>query len=136
MTDIERRVVILSLVSKKRENPDLWGYARLRKSILLLQKEEGVPLGFPFGLERERPVSPELQLFLEKMMFENDIEVENTPSGFRRVIGKHGQILLRKNPGIIDRYEEQINRVFEMIRDMSLTDLRVAARNSYLAHPE
>ena len=136
LTDLERRIVILSLVSKTGKNPDIWGYARLRKSILLLQKEEEVPLGFTFGLERERPVSPELQLFLEKMMFENDIMVENTPSGFRRVIGEHGRVLLQKNPGIVRKYKKQVNRVFEKIRDMSLTDLRVAARNTYLAHPE
>lgn len=136
LTDTERRVVILCLVSKKGKNPDLWGYARLRKSLLLLQKEERVPLGFAFGLERERPVSPELQLFLEKMMFERDLVVENTPSGFRRVIGTHGHELLRENPGIVCKYEEQVNRIFERIRDMSLTDLRVAARNTYLAHPE
>ena len=136
LTDIERRVVILSLVSKKEDDPDFWGNARLRKSILLLQKEEGVPLGFVFSLERERPVSPELQLFLEKMMFENDLVVESTPLGFRRTIGTHGHELLRENPGIIGKYEEQINRVFEKIRSMSLTDLRVAARNTYLAHPE
>lgn len=136
MTDIERRVVILSLVSRKGENPDLWGYARLRKSILLLQKEEGVPLGFSFDLERERPVSPELQLFLEKMMFENDLAVENTPSGFRRVIGEHGHELMRENSGIIGQYAEQVDRVFEKIKNMSLTDLRVTARNTYLEHPE
>lgn len=136
MTDIERRILILALVSRKGENPDLWGYARLRKSILLLQKEEGVPLGFTFDLERERPVSPELQLFLEKMMYEDNLRVENTPSGFRRVIGEHGLALLRENPDIISRYEEQINSIFEKIRRMSLTDLRVAAWNAYLAHPE
>lgn len=136
MTDLEKRIVILSLVSKTGENPDIWGYARLRKSILLLQKEEGVPLGFVFGLERERPVSPELQLFLEKMMFENDLTVENTPSGFRRAIGTHGRELLSENPAIVGKYEMQVNRVFEKIRDMTLTDLRVAARNTYLAHPE
>ncbi len=136
MNDIERRVVILSLVAMKGEDPDLWGYARLRKSILLLQKEEGVPLGFPFTLERERPVSPELQLFLEKMMFENDLEVRNTPSGFRSVIGKHGHALLQEYPGMIERYKKQVGRVFSRVRDMSLTDLRVAARNAYLDHPE
>jgi len=136
LTDQERRIVILSLVLKTGENPDIWGYARLRKSILLLQKEEEVPLGFAFGLERERPVSPELQLFLENMMFENDLLVENTPSGFRRSIGEHGHELLQKNPGVISKYKKQINRIFEKIRAMSLTDLRVAARNTYLAHPE
>ena len=135
MDDLERRVVILSLVARKGDNPDLWGYARLRKSILLLQIEEDVPLGFVFGLERERPVSPELQLFLERMLFDNCLVSTETPSGFRRDLGSEGIRLLKEHPDIAERYSEQVDRVFERVRDMSLTDLRVAARNAYLSHP-
>ncbi len=136
MDDLERRVVILSLVSKKGNNPDLWGYARLRKSILLLQVGEDVPLGFVFDLERERPVSPELQLFLEKMIFDRYLVSIETPSGFRRDLGENGVQLLEENQEIVERYSEQVNRVFESTRDMSLTDLRVAARDAYLSYPE
>ncbi|HOI81366.1 MAG TPA: hypothetical protein PLK59_03680 [Synergistales bacterium] len=135
MDDLERRVVILSLVARKGDNPDLWGYARLRKSILLLQIEEDVPLGFVFGLERERPVSPELQLFLERMLYDNNLVSTETPSGFRRDLGSEGIRLLKEHPDIAERYSEQVDRVFERVRDMSLTDLRVAARNAYLSHP-
>lgn len=135
MDDLERRVVILSLVARKGDNPDLWGYARLRKSILLLQIEEDVPLGFVFGLERERPVSPELQLFLERMLYDNNLVSTETPSGFRRDLGSEGIRLLKEHPDIAERYREQVERVFERVRDMSLTDLRVAARNAYLSHP-
>jgi|GEM_PF-343391 hypothetical protein len=136
MDDLERRVVILSLVAKKGDNPDLWGYARLRKSILLLQIAEDVPLGFVFDLERERPVSPELQLFLEKMIFDRYLVSVETPSGFRRDLGENGVRLLEENQEIVERYSEQVNRVFESTRDMSLTDLRVAARDAYLSYPE
>jgi hypothetical protein len=136
MDDLERRVVILSLVAKKGDNPDLWGYARLRKSILLLQIAEDVPLGFVFDLERERPVSPELQLFLEKMIFDMYLVSVETPSGFRRDLGENGVRLLEENQEIVERYSEQVNRVFESTRDMSLTDLRVAARDAYLSYPE
>ncbi|HOP52729.1 MAG: hypothetical protein WCS47_02240 [Thermovirgaceae bacterium] len=135
MDDLERRVVILSLVARKGDNPDLWGYARLRKSILLLQIKEDVPLGFVFGLERERPVSPELQLFLERMLYDNNLVSTETPSGFRRDLGSEGIRLLKEHPDIAERYSEQVDRVFERVRDMSLTDLRVAARNAYLSHP-
>jgi len=135
MDDLERRVVILSLVARKGDNPDLWGYARLRKSILLLQIEEDVPLGFVFGLERERPVSPELQLFLERMLFDNCLVSTETPSGFRMDLGSEGIRLLKEHHDIAERYREQVERVFERVRDMSLTDLRVAARNAYLSHP-
>lgn len=136
MDDLERRVVILSLVAKKGDNPDLWGYARLRKSILLLQIAEDVPLGFVFDLERERPVSPELQLFLEKMIFDMYLVSVETPSGFRRDLGENGVRLLEENQEIVERYSEQVNRVFESTRGMSLTDLRVAARDAYLSYPE
>lgn len=136
MDDLERRVVILSLVAKKGDNPDLWGYARLRKSILLLQIAEDVPLGFVFDLERERPVSPELQLFLEKMIFDRYLVSVETPSGFRRDLGENGVRLLEENQEIVERYSEQVNRVFESTKDMSLTDLRVAARDAYLSYPE
>lgn len=136
MDDLERRVVILSLVAKKGDNPDLWGYARLRKSILLLQIAEDVPLGFVFDLERERPVSPELQLFLEKMIFDMYLVSVETPSGFRRDLGENGVRLLEENQEIVERYSEQVNRVFESTKDMSLTDLRVAARDAYLSYPE
>jgi len=136
MDDLERRVVILSLVAKKGDNPDLWGYARLRKSILLLQIAEDVPLGFVFDLERERPVSPELQLFLEKMIFDRYLVSVETPSGFRRDLGENGVRLLEENQEIVERYSEQVNRVFKSTRDMSLTDLRVAARDAYLSYPE
>ena len=135
MDDLERRVVILSLVARNGDNPDLWGYARLRKSILLLQIKEDVPLGFVFGLERERPVSPELQLFLERMLYDNNLVSTETPSGFRRDLGSEGIRLLKEHPDIAERYSEQVDRVFERVRDMSLTDLRVAARNAYLSHP-
>ncbi len=136
MDDLERRVVILSLVAKKGENPDLWGYARLRKSILLLQIEEDVPLGFVFDLERERPVSPELQLFLETMTFDRYLESVETLAGFRRDLGEKGTRLLEENREIAERYSEHVDRVFEKTRDMSLTDLRVAARDAFLSFPE
>ena len=113
MDDLERRVVILSLVARKGDNPDLWGYARLRKSILLLQIKEDVPLGFVFGLERERPVSPELQLFLERMLYDNNLVSTETPSGFRRDLGSEGIRLLKEHPDIAERYSEQVDRVFE-----------------------
>lgn len=136
MDDLERRVVILSLVAKKGDNPDLWGYARLRKSILLLQIEEDVPLGFVFDLERERPVSPELQLFLETMTFDRYLESIETLAGFRRELGEKGNRLLEENREIAERYSEYVDRVFEKTRDMSLTDLRVAARDAFLSFPE
>ncbi len=136
MDDLERRVVILSLVAKKGDNPDLWGYARLRKSILLLQIEEDVPLGFVFDLERERPVSPELQLFLETMTFDRYLESVETLAGFRRELGEKGNRLLEENREIAERYSEYVDRVFEKTRDMSLTDLRVAARDAFLSFPE
>jgi len=113
MDDLERRVVILSLVAKKGRIILICGeYARLRKSILLLQIAEDVPLGFVFDLERERPVSPELQLFLEKMIFDRYLVSVETPSGFRRDLGENGVRLLEENQEIVERYSEQVNRVF------------------------
>jgi len=135
MDDLERRVVILSLVARKGDNPDLWGYARLRKSILLLQVEEDVPLGFVFGMERERPVSPELQLFLERMLYDGYLLSVETPQGFRRDIGEKGSALLEAHRDISDRYASQVERVFERVRDMTLTDLRIAARGAFLSNP-
>ncbi|MFA5622016.1 MAG: hypothetical protein WC948_04885 [Thermovirgaceae bacterium] len=135
MDDLERRVVILSLVARKGDNPDLWGYARLRKSILLLQVEEDVPLGFAFGMERERPVSPELQLFLEKMLYDGYLLSVETLQGFRRDLGESGLALLHAHPGIAGKYAPQLDRVFERVRDMTLTDLRIAAREAFLSNP-
>jgi hypothetical protein len=135
MDDMERRVVILSLAARKGDNPDLWGYARLRKSILLLQVEEDVPLGFVFGMEHERPVSPELQLFLEKMLYDGYLQSVETPQGFRRDLGESGLALLHAHPEIAGRYALQVDRVFERVRDMTLTDLRIAAREAYLSNP-
>ena len=135
MDDLERRVVILSLVARKGDNPDLWGYARLRKSILLLQVEEDVPLDFAFGMERERPVSPELQLFLEKMLYDGYLLSVETPQGFRRDLGESGLALLHAHLGIAGKYAPQLDRVFERVRDMTLTDLRIAAREAFLSNP-
>jgi hypothetical protein len=136
MTDLQKQVVILMLVDMKGDNPNLWGYARLRKSVLLLQKEEGVPLDFPFRLERERPVSPDLQLFLEDMRFNRLLRFRETPDGYRIVCGEMGKKLLAENPQIIEQYREQVARVFETVRDLCLTDLREAAYEAFLRNPE
>jgi len=70
------------------------------------------------------------------MMFDSEIELESTASGFRRIVGKNGQALLDECREIVERYSREVERVFRRVREMSLTDLRVAARNAYLANPE
>lgn len=136
MTDRQKQVVILMLVEMQGGNPNLWGYARLRKSVLLLQKEEDVPLDFPFRLERERPFSPDLQLFLENMRFNRLLRFHETPNGYRIVCGEEGKKLLAENPETIEQYREQVARVFETVRDLCLTDLREAAYEAFLRNPE
>ncbi|MFP4481783.1 MAG: hypothetical protein ACLFN0_03195 [Thermovirgaceae bacterium] len=136
MTDREKQVVILMLVDMQGENPSFWGYARLRKSVLLLQKEEDVPLGFPFRLERERPVSPDLQLFLEDMRFNRLLRFKETNQGYRIVCGEEGRKSLAENPETVNQYHEQVTRVFETVRDLCLTDLREAAYEAFLRNPE
>jgi hypothetical protein len=136
MTDQEKCVVILMLVDMQGDNPNLWGYARLRKSVLLLQKEEHVPLGFPFRLERERPVSPDLQLFLEDMRFNRLLRFKETPHGYRIVCGEKGRKLLEENRETVEQYREQVVRIFETVKDLCLTDLREAAYKAFLKNPE
>jgi len=70
------------------------------------------------------------------MIFDMYLVSVETPSGFRRDLGENGVRLLEENQEIVERYSEQVNRVFESTRDMSLTDLRVAARDAYLSYPE
>lgn len=136
MTDRQKQAVILMLVDMQGDNPYLWGYARLRKSVLLLQKEEDVPLDFPFRLERERPVSPDLQLFLEDMRFNRLLEFKETPHGYRIICGEKGKKLLAEDAGSVEQYREQVTRVFETVRDLCLTDLREAAYEAFLRNPE
>lgn len=136
MTDDEKRVVILNMVAREHENPDLWGDARLRKAILFLEKTEGVPLGFPFRLERERPVSPELQLFLENMKLDGFLKVSGTSRGYRISADLKGLDLMSRHRTTVSKYEEAITRTFETVRDLPLTDLRVAAREAFLDNPE
>ncbi|MCD6183759.1 MAG: hypothetical protein J7K01_05610 [Thermovirga sp.] len=136
MTDTERNVIILALTSLKSENPQLWGYARLRKAIFFLQKEEGVPLGFPFKLEGERPVSPQLQIFLEKMKYEGLLNFIETPHGYRIIPGKKGKHLLENNPGVAIRYKKEIQNTFNKIEHMTLTELRIKSLEVFLKNPE
>ncbi|HAA47421.1 MAG TPA: hypothetical protein DCE03_02895 [Synergistaceae bacterium] len=136
MTDQQKQAVILMLVEKQGENPNLWGYARLRKSVLLLQKEEDVPLGFPFRLERERPVSPDLQRFLEDMRFKKLLVFKETPHGYRIFCGEKGKKLLAEHLETVEQYKEQVARVFDIVKDLRLTDLREAAYEAFLRNPE
>ncbi|MEA3507798.1 MAG: hypothetical protein U9R40_02620 [Synergistota bacterium] len=136
MTDDEKRAVILNMVAREHENPDLWGDARLRKAVLFLEKTEGLPLGFTFHLERERPVSPELQLFLENMKLDGFLKVSGTSRGYRISADLRGLDLLSSHKTTVSKYEEAITRTFETVRDLPLTDLRVAAREAFLDNPD
>jgi len=136
MTDTERQIVILALADLKSDDPNLWGYARLRKAIFFLQKEEGVPLGFHFKLERERPISPQLQLFLEKMKYEGLLDFAETPHGYRIKPSAKGKKMLEDNPGIVACYMKEIQSTLRKVEHMTLTELRLRSLEVFLKNPE
>jgi hypothetical protein len=120
----ERRVLICHLVQKMRKAGSWAGQTQIQKSIVLLQKLLGVPMGYDFILYKHGPFSFELrsELAIMRVRLQLDLEPHRRygPSFTLGVWGK-------KALGLPTKYEDAIEFV---AREISVKDTRSLERVS------
>jgi hypothetical protein len=137
MSDMQRAVVLLSLIEQLRQRGSWCGETHIQKSTYFLQELLGVPLAFDFILYKHGPFSFDLNDEITALQADFLLALKSRPPyGPSMIPGEGSEALLGRYPKTRNQYRRQVEFVADRVGRKNVAELERLATAFYVSRNE
>lgn len=138
MEGLKRKVLVLSLLRRMKDEDSWCGETHVQKCLYFLQEMMGAPTDYPFILYKHGPFSFELRDDLTAMRVDGLVEVHVRSNIYGPSLspGPIAQALLERFPKTLQEYDSQISFIAKRLSPKNVAELERLATALYVTDEE